>query len=769
MLSSEAGAGPVSTPRADAWLTPWRFAALLALLIAACFPNVISGLETFYYRDFGVFGYPLAVFHKEAFWRGEIPLWNPYNDCGLPFLAQWNTLTLYPLSLIYLLLPLPWSLDIFCLAHLFLAGMGMYFLAHRWTGSRLAAALGGVAFAYNGLTWHSLMWPNDIAALGWMPWVVLAADGAWREGGRRIVLAALAGAMQMLCGAPEVILITWFIVGAFWLAQFFTCVTPRTRLVLRAAVVGALVAALASAQLLPFLDLLAHSHRDSSYSDSQWAMPATGWANYLVPLFHTTLASRGVYMQHDQYWAGSYFAGVGVVALALLAVWRARHGRVWLLAALTLFSLVMALGNHGFVYTVLRKILPQLGFMRFPIKFVMLASFALPLLAAHGLAWIRSLDAGRWTVESKKLRSIGVVLLGLIAVILFLAWEFPQTGDNVKLTLLNGLRSGVFLAAILGCVALLQRATDMRRQVILCAVLLVLLWMDVFTHVPALSPTVVPKVFEAGDVRQYLVENKFLRSDAQLRFGESRAMESLAALRKMYFGGQEDPVTDVLGRREQLYDDLNLLDRIPKLDGFYSLYLREMNTVVTELYVATNDVSHLKDFLGISHENQSTNLMDWNERKSYAPLVTGGQRPVFLDDDDTLDFLFAPNFDGRQVVALPAEAKSAVHATNRADLKIISEAVSAERLDLQVAASAPAMVVVAQAWFHPWHAYVDGQRTSLWRANYAFQALEVPAGVHRVELAYEDRRFQTGCVVSLAALLGCAAAWLLPRKITSTC
>src|SRR5215469_10302880 len=123
---------------ADDWFTPRKFAALLAILIVACFPQVVGGLETFFFRDYAAFGYPLAFYHREAFWHGEIPLWNPYNDCGLPFLAQWNTLTLYPLSLIYLLLPLPWSLGLFCLGHLFLAGMGMYFLACRWAGNRFA-------------------------------------------------------------------------------------------------------------------------------------------------------------------------------------------------------------------------------------------------------------------------------------------------------------------------------------------------------------------------------------------------------------------------------------------------------------------------------------------------------------------------------------------------------------------------------------------------------------------------------------------------------
>src|ERR1035441_10962924 len=62
---------------ADDWLTPGRFALLLGLLILAAFPGVLLGGRTFVIRDFGMFGYPLAYFHRQSFWRGELPLWNP--------------------------------------------------------------------------------------------------------------------------------------------------------------------------------------------------------------------------------------------------------------------------------------------------------------------------------------------------------------------------------------------------------------------------------------------------------------------------------------------------------------------------------------------------------------------------------------------------------------------------------------------------------------------------------------------------------------------
>ena len=55
-----------------------------------------------------------------------------------------------------------------------------------------------------------------------------------------------------------------------------------------------------------------------------------------------------------------------------------------------------------------------------------------------------------------------------------------------------------------------------------------------------------------------------------------------------------------------------------------------------------------------------------------------------------------------------------------------------------------------------WRASVDGLPVPLWRANYAFQALEVPSGRHEVRIAYVDRIFQTGAIISIVALIFCA-------------
>jgi len=293
----------------DDWLTPRRFILFLAVLTLAAFPQVFLGFQTFVYRDYGIFSYPIAFHNRESFWHGEIPLWNPLNNCGMPFLAQWNTQVLYPPGLFYLLLPLPWSLGAFCLLHLFWGGLGMFVLAQRWTRHRFAAAFAGVVFAFNGLTLTSLVWPATIAGLSWMPWVVWLAERAWREGGRTIVPAACAGALQMLSGGTEVVLLTWVLLGALFLAEFIPGEFPRGKILVRVCLVVLLISGLSAAQLLPFFDLLDYSRRQQDISAAMWPMPATGWANFIVPLFHCR-SYQGVFMQPNQFWTNSYYTGV---------------------------------------------------------------------------------------------------------------------------------------------------------------------------------------------------------------------------------------------------------------------------------------------------------------------------------------------------------------------------------------------------------------------------------------------------------------------------
>jgi uncharacterized membrane protein YfhO len=122
--------------------------------------------------------------------------------------------------------------------------------------------------------------------------------------------------------------------------------------------------------------------------------------------------------------------------------------------------------------------------------------------------------------------------------------------------------------------------------------------------------------------------------------------------------------------------------------------------------------------------------------------------------------MFKTNFDPRGEVYLPPEDRALVPDTNSATVKISDTHFAAQHIEAQVDADAPSLVVIAQTFYEPWRAYIDGRPAKVLRANYAFQAVAVPAGRHELKLAYEDRQFYFGAAVSLATLLACALAWI---------
>ena len=740
-----------SESEVDNWFTPARFTLILLVLILAMFPDVVLGARTFIFRDFGMFGYPLAFHYRESFWRGEVPLWNPFNHCGMPFLAQWNTLVLYPGSLFYLLLPLDWALGAFNLAHLFLCGIGMYTLAWNWTGNRFAGAVAGLGFAFNGFTLNCLMWPNYIASLAWMPLVVLTVERASRlGGGRRIAAAALTGAMQMLSGTPEVILLTWLLICALCILQLFSRPSGYG-IIVRVSIIVLLVAGLAAAQLLPFLDLMRNAQRASGVASKEWAMPLTGWANFVLPLFRTQRTPTGVYFQEQQDITSSYYLGIIMLALALIGIVQVPDKRVRLLAAFSGICLVLAFGPAAGVYTTLLKLFPPLGLVRFPVKFVMLPVFAAPLMAAFAVAtYLKSPEKARFWHASL---SVGIAFVLIIGLLIGFSLYRPASDEVSSVTAVNGLTRAGFLIAGLALWFAVGRVLAVRLKWLCALGLLSMLWVDVITHMPWQNPTVEPGIFQPR-----LAPLQELNPKPTL--GDSRAMLSLEAILALRTRMPTNAATGYLLYRLALYNNLNLLDEIPKLDGFFALRLGEQEDVRSLLYPTSDTYrASLADFLSVSQVTSKTNIFSWTARSTYLPMVTAGQAPMFLGPTETLDALASADFNPRTTVFLRSEDKPLVSVSRQSDARILRQKWSAHQIAMDIETTEPALVVCGQAFYHNWKAYVDDKPTPLLHANYAFQALEVPSGSHHLKLVYEDRAFRWGCAISAASLMALLVAW----------
>lgn len=683
--------------------TPRRVAIALGVLLLLAFAGPATGVTSFFYRDFGVLAYPTAAYHHEMFWRGELPLWNPYSNCGAPFLAQWGTMTLYPFSLIYLLLPLPWSLNLFCLLHLWWGAIGVYRLANHWTKSPPAATFAAVLFLFNGLTLSTLFWPNYTVAFAWMPWIILFTERAWQIGGRAIPLAALVGTMQMLSGVPEVTLLTWLLVGALALENLLR----HKETALRLGSVVILITALSAVQLLPFFELLSLSQRQAGAGASKWPLPVSGIGNFILPMLHAFQTPQGTWYQHGQHFLSSTYLGASGVVLAIFGAFTGSM-RTRLLSVAAIVCIAVALGPlEG---------LPFVGLARYPVKFTLLLALIIPLLAAFA---IRAFEEQKFSPKQFSIAGGGFLLLALV--LTYWVYAHPLPYDRWPETQANTLLRLIVYLAVLTLLYLWIKSP--RPVPLICAMLVVAL--DGRFHLKNQNPTTEVATFKQG-----------LQERGLPKLGQGRAFISPTAEDLLLKSSLTNLNVDFIGKQLAVWSHLNLVELVPKVNGSATLQLREQKEIQDQLYSKTNLANFNSDawldFLGATRMTAPGQVVEWTNRSTALPLVhiatnilMGPKDPFPLGEGTVESFAFGRN-----------------------------------EIKATVTAKTPTTLAIAQSWHPAWRAAVNGEKKEVQKFNHAFQAVVVPAGKSEIVLQYEPPR--VGAMISFVALAACCG--LLGRK-----
>lgn len=740
------------------------FGLFLALALIITHPGIFFGTKTLFFRDYGVLGYGFVHHYRESLLAGELPLWNPYTDSGAPFLAQWGTMVLYPLSLLMVILPMPWSLGFFCLLHFWIGGMGMRKLAEDLKLSPFTAALAGTLYIFNGATLSGLMWPNYTVVLGWLPWLLWCLRRAWTEGGRWTLGAAVIGTMQMLSGVPEVILFTWFIALVWMLAAWWHEGKPA-KYFARFVGVIALVSGLSAAQLLPFFQTLDLSYRSPGFTTNNWSIPLWGWANLIVPMIRQIMTYQGTFFQQGQEFISTYYCGATVIVLAVIGAVRSKRKLRWLWLGVTLLGLVLAMGGNLPGYETIRQAIPIWSLVRFPVKFLYLAMPALILLAAFGWQTLANSSNAMLFRDSKSFSRILGGIAAIMLVIVGIAWACKSDYDNWPVIRSNTLiRFFVFAGAMTLLRFILLEIDAFRRHALQLA-LLALLIGDGCLHYPKLNPTLPAEVMQANIIREH---HQFPAVTAENFY---RVFITPKAENVLLLSTIPELEAEFLGRRSALWSNLNLLDSTPKVNGSSTLPLKWQKLMEDKIYAMTNTPppAALLDFLGARYETSTKSAVDWMPRTNAFPLVTAGQTiEVSSDDQKVLAHVLSEKFAPLKEVLvpelpfpLPPPPPNPPHV--KASVSELT--IKAHTVSFKTEANQDTIAVIAQSWHPAWHATVNGNPVTVLRANYAFQAVQIPAGTSEVRLTYEDFEFSKGVKISaLTALAMLVMAFTLRKR-----
>jgi len=125
------------------------------------------------------------------------------------------------------------------------------------------------------------------------------------------------------------------------------------------------------------------------------------------------------------------------------------------------------------------------------------------------------------------------------------------------------------------------------------------------------------------------------------------------------------------------------------------------------------------------------------------------------------------NFDPRETTLLeiaPEDLRqlSAGKFKSAAEARIVNY--EPNRLVIQAQADQPSVLVVSEINYPGWAATIDGQRVTIYAANYLLRGLLLPAGAHRVEMRYTAPAARSGAALSALTLLFVIAALVKIRR-----
>lgn len=341
--------------------------------------------------------YPWRFFAARMLHQGQIPLWNPYQFSGAPFVANLQSAVFYPLNLPFWIFDVRYAFGISAALHTLLAAFGTYFLAQRWKISRPASLLAAIGFGFCGYlaAWFVLPTLADTAC--WLPLLILlleltaekrtpsVSERAFSFNNQFLLLAvfSLALACAVLAGHVQIFL---YIIAALILRALF--LTKPFRALGLLILAGIWSFALAALQILPTLELAKLGHRAGG------AGTVEAWQNFIAPRalqwgdLPSLLVPQWPFLSFNENFAyvGIIISLLAIIGIGLAIKRRSRQGGF--VAVLAIFGLLYALATP--LAEVIFLYVPGVAQMGGPGRALLLWSFGAAMLAAFALdGWIK--------------------------------------------------------------------------------------------------------------------------------------------------------------------------------------------------------------------------------------------------------------------------------------------------------------------------------------------------------------------------------------------
>lgn len=729
---------------------------------------------------------------------GRLPLWNPYEHMGMPFVASIQSALFYPINWLCAIFKTGRGINLGIILGLFLSGLFTYLWCKRAGIGRIGSIIGGASYALAGPQFLRIFeghW-SFLAPMTWTPCIFIAIE--MLAGGGAVLPAAALGAfavgMQLLGGNPQYAFYAGIAATLYFAARAWMNGLPLRRALIAVAgfagmyVAGALVSGV---QMLPALELLSISSRVGQLSYewvAQYSFTPESLLTLLVPdIFGSSISAQ--YWGRWNLWEMSAYIGATGFGLFLVAFSSRRKKLFWPVIVVGGLLLLLALGRHGPLLALCYNFVPGFDLFRVPARFLAPLSLMMAMLIAMGTDTLLEVnervqkldpfrDEEKFIAERKRMRVPIVIMAVLSAALLgiglplavgvpgmregwinFMDWMLSiKPAERLYLQStwvttpfkLGAMRdagvcmalSGLLIGAAMFAATLARQGT---KSMVIAAILMAAVAVDFW-----------------GFGRRYL--QSFDPRDDGLTPGAVKWLKERPELFRFARAGDFDfPQCEGMTHRlfslegtqpnapARFRDALWVFQDLPKTKQTTSYDvlapaapLLMMNLQYFVQY-ATNPIAPINGLKPAVYLDERIRVDELPDPWPRAWLVH--HYGVIPDSDELLYTL--PMFNYMESVLFEEDPRLSVSQPRETENRPRFTRYEPDLVELSVDLVSDGILVLSDLHYPGWIVTVDGKPAEMLRANYLMRAVALKAGDHVVRFEFKPRSFRIGLALTL--------------------
>lgn len=698
-----------------------------------------------------------------SLWKsGQIPLWNPYNFSGNPFLANFQSAVFHPLNFLFFILPEIHAWSLMILFQPLLAGIFTYLFCRQLFLSRSASLLSAVSFMFAGFITVWMAYGTLSYALLWLPLILYAVQRSFNKRSVfPLILVSLALAASFFSGHFQTSLYVALATLAFAIFKLVSTRQTKTFFLVTLFLLFGLL--LSSIQLFPTFELHQFSVRSQSFAVSE-VIPWRYLITIIAPDFYGNPVTRNDWFGHYAEWSG--FFGTIPLFLALFALINKKNSYAWFFTLLGASSLILTLPTPILDLIVKIKI-PVLSTSAAS-RAIGLFSFSGAILAGFGFDQLKEdLDKRRLSRIILVLTLGAVLFIGIWWVLLFVKPFSPERLQIAKRNLILPTVIFISFVALVGTYWLNQIFLKRKKSLVHNFQLIILLAILLLSFFSSLR-----------------FAKKWMPFD-----NPKHAYPSLPILEFLAESTGFNRVFGYFGMEMQNYY------RISGFDGYDPLYINRYG----ELLMAAND-GKIKppSIRGVGlgkrepYARKLLNLMGgkyilhaipddhfpwvfpfWNWPEQFNLIYQGDKYEIYQnlaafprafivydyqiikEPQEIVSQMLISDLDLRKTLILeemPGLNKEKIEPDARGEVTIVNY--STNKIKLTVQTNSLGLLFLSDNYYPGWKAFVDGRETRIYRADYTFRAIELSPKAKEIEFIYDPQSFRWGRYGSLLGILG---------------